>query len=119
MNATALAAITCISGPPWSPGKTCLSSALACFALLTKNPPRGPRSVLCVVDVTTSACGTGLGCTPPATSPAMCAMSTMSTASTSRAMPPNASKSMIRGYALAPATISFGRSRFAISRTSS
>ena len=38
-------------------------------------PPRGPRSVLCVVVVTKSECGTGLGCTPAATSPAMCAMS--------------------------------------------
>ena len=38
-------------------------------------PPRGPRSVLCVVVVTKSECGTGLGCTPAATRPAMCAMS--------------------------------------------
>ncbi len=37
---------------------------------------RGPRSVLCVVEVTIWACGTGEGCTPPATSPAKCAMST-------------------------------------------
>ena len=37
----------------------------------------GPRSVLCVVVVTKSACGTGLGCRPAATSPAMCAMSTI------------------------------------------
>ena len=39
-------------------------------------PARGPRSVLCVVVVTMCACGTGEGCTPPATSPAKCAMST-------------------------------------------
>ena len=37
----------------------------------------GPRSVLCVVVVTTWACGNGEGCAPPATSPAKCAMSTM------------------------------------------
>jgi len=39
-------------------------------------PERGPRKVLCVVEVTMCACGTGEGCTPPATSPAKCAMST-------------------------------------------
>ena len=32
-------------------------------------PLRGPRSVLCVVVVTTSACGNGLDGTPPATKP--------------------------------------------------
>ena len=40
-------------------------------------PPRGPRSVLCVVVVTTWACGNGEGCAPPATRPAKWAMSTM------------------------------------------
>ena len=40
-------------------------------------PPRGPPSVLWVVVVTTSASGTGLGCSPAATSPAKCAMSTI------------------------------------------
>lgn len=35
------------------------------------SPPRGPRSVLCVVVVTTSASPKGLGCSPAATSPAM------------------------------------------------
>jgi hypothetical protein len=40
-------------------------------------PPRGPRSDLCVVVVVTWACGTGEGCTPPATRPAMWAMSTI------------------------------------------
>ena len=50
------------------------------------SPPRGPRSVLCVVLVTRSACGTGLGCSPAATSPAMCAMSTTSAAPTSAAI---------------------------------
>ena len=48
-------------------------------------PPRGPRSVLCVVVVTKSECGTGLGCSPAATSPAMCAMSVITSAPTSSA----------------------------------
>ncbi len=53
---TALPAITCISGPPCIPGKTALSIFLAYSSLLVKiNPPRGPRKVLCVVVVTTSA----------------------------------------------------------------
>ena len=33
------------------------------FVFIRMKPPRGPRSVLCVVEVTTSACGTGFGCT--------------------------------------------------------
>ena len=41
-------------------------------------PARGPPSVLCIVDVTTSAYGTGLGCRPAATRPAKWAMSTIS-----------------------------------------
>ena len=45
--------------------------------------PRGPRSVLCVVVVMTSANPTGDGCAPPAIRPAMCAMSATSTAPTS------------------------------------
>jgi hypothetical protein len=51
---------------------------------------------LCVVDVTASACGTGDGCSPVATSPAMCAMSTKNLAPISRAISPNAAKSMMR-----------------------
>src|SRR5262249_17385414 len=38
-------------------------------------PPRGRRSVLCVVVDTISACGPGLGSTPAATSPEMCPIS--------------------------------------------
>ena len=49
-------------------------------------PPRGPRSVLCVVVVTKSEYGTGLGCSPAATSPAMCAMSVMTSAPASSAV---------------------------------
>ncbi len=54
-------------------------------------------------------CGTGLGCTPPATSPAKCAMSVRSSAPTSSAMARKRAKSRIRGWALHPATIIFGR----------
>jgi hypothetical protein len=66
---TALAAMTCISGPPWMPGKACESISLAYFSLHRISPPRGPRRVLCVVVVTKSACSTGLGCSPVATRP--------------------------------------------------
>jgi hypothetical protein len=52
----------CMSGPPCMPGKTCRSTAFASPSAHRTKPPRGPRSVLCVVDVTMSACGTGLGC---------------------------------------------------------
>ena len=38
---------------------------------------RGPRKDLCVVVVTTWACGSGEGWAPPATRPAICAMSTI------------------------------------------
>ena len=46
--------------PPCMPGKTVLSRALACGSVQSTNPERGPRSVLCDVDVTKSATGTGL-----------------------------------------------------------
>src|SRR2546429_3220369 len=68
---TALAAIVCTSGPPCVPGKVSRSNSLAKAAFERTRPPRGPRSVLCVVVETTSACGIGLGWTPAATSPAM------------------------------------------------
>ena len=61
---TALAAMMCSSGPPCWPGKTALSIAWAYSSLQRISPARGPQSVLCVVVVTTSACGTGLGCSP-------------------------------------------------------
>ena len=60
-------------------------------------PARGPRSVLCVVLVTKSACGTGSGCSFAATSPAMCAMSTISSAPTSLQISANFAKSNSRG----------------------
>ena len=77
LKLTALAAMTCSSGPPCMPGKTAELNFLARSASFVRMiPPRGPPSVLCVVDVTTCACGTGFGCSPAATSPAKCAMST-------------------------------------------
>ena len=86
LNATALAAITCMSGPPCWPGKTAESIFLAYSSRLRMKPERGPPSVLCIVEETTSACGTGLGCRPAATRPAKCAMSTQSLAPTSSAI---------------------------------
>ena len=50
------------------------------------SPPRGPRSVLCVVVVTTSANGTGFGYSPLAMRPATWAMSTMKYAPTESAI---------------------------------
>src|SRR5699024_7673249 len=65
-------------GPPCWPGKT---AELIFFAISVSSvrmmPPRGPPRVLCVVEVTTWACGTGEGWRPAATSPAKWAMSTM------------------------------------------
>ena len=71
-------------------------------------PPLGPRSVLWVVVVTTSAYGIGLGCAPPATRPAMCAISTIKYAPTSSQISLNFLKSITLAYALAPAIIIFG-----------
>ena len=98
-----------MSGPPCRPGNTALSIAVAYCSRHTIAPARGPRRVLWVVMVTTSATGTGDGCAPPATSPAMCAASTMSSAPQASAISRNAAKSMMRGYAVAPAMIIFGR----------
>ena len=73
------------------------------------SPPRGPRRVLWVVVVTISAWGNGDGWTPAATRPAMWAMSTNRSAPTPWAIAAIRSKSHVRGYALAPATTTFGR----------
>ena len=55
-KATALAAMTCISGPPCRPGKTALLIFFATASSFVRiMPPRGPRSVLYVVVVTTCA----------------------------------------------------------------
>ena len=68
----------CINGPPWIPGNIALSIFLAISSLFVRIiPPRGPLIVLWVVEVTISAYSIGLGCSPTATSPAMCAISTI------------------------------------------
>ena len=90
-KATALAAITCSNGPPWIPGKTAESSnwdiiLISPFGVflphglgkslpIMMTPPRGPRSVLCVVEVTICAYLTGFSSTPAAIRPAGWAMS--------------------------------------------
>ena len=115
----AFAAIVCISGPPCMPGKTARSTAFACSSLQRMKPARGPASVLCVVEVTKSQCGTGFGCSPAATSPAKWAMSQRSIAPTSSAISRKRSASTVRGYAEPPQTISFGLCSFASRSTSS
>ena len=90
------------------PGKIWEFRAFAYASRQRIMPPRGPRSVLCVVVVTISAYGTGFGWSPTATSPAMCAMSTTIAAPTSRAISANWSNASVRGYALAPTTRIFG-----------
>ena len=83
------------------------------------NPPRGPLSVLWVVDVTTSAYGTGSGWALPATRPAKCAMSTIMIAPTSSQIALIRGKSKVREYAVAPETTIRGRcSRARWARTS-
>jgi hypothetical protein len=116
-KATALPAIACISGPPCWPGKTAESIFFLNSPVVRITPERGPARVLCTVEVTTWEWGTGLGCRPAATRPAKCAMSTHSFAPTSSAIERNASKSSCREYADQPATMTWGRSARACSRT--
>mmetsp|Transcript_19598 Transcript_19598/g.47454 ORF Transcript_19598/g.47454 Transcript_19598/m.47454 type:complete len:256 (-) Transcript_19598:610-1377(-) len=86
LSATHSAAIVWLWGPPWSAGNTAWlmrasRSYSSPFSFLPRRkkmmPERGPRRVLCVVEVTTSAQSKGESTTPPATSPEMCAMSTI------------------------------------------
>jgi len=70
-----LAAMTCMRGPPWMPGKTAESIFFARSALHITSPPLGPLRVLCVVVVMKWAYPAGLGWSPAATRPAMWAMS--------------------------------------------
>ena len=62
LKQSALAAITCIKGPPWIPGKIALFNLCSVANSSEERiiPPRGPRSVLCVVVVVTWAYGIGL-----------------------------------------------------------
>ena len=88
--------MTCMSGPPWMPGKTARSRSLANSSLHITMPARGPRSVLWVVVVTKWQWGTGDGWRPAATSPAMWAMSAISRAPAWSAMARKRSKSITR-----------------------
>src|SRR5205814_1462757 len=72
-----------------------------------------------LVEVTKCECGTGLGCSPAATSPAKWAISVIKSAPTSSAISRKRSASTVRGYAEPPHTISFGRTSFAFASTSS
>jgi hypothetical protein len=117
LKATALPAMACMSGPPCWPGKTAESIFFLSSPVVRITPERGPARVLCTVEVTTWACGTGLACRPAATRPAKWAMSTHSFAPTSSATERNASKSSSREYADQPATMTCGRSARACSRT--
>ena len=71
--------------------------AAAYFSFARIMPLRGPRRVLCVVEVTMSAYGHGLGCSPAATRPEKCAMSTSSIAPTLSAIWRKRGKSSMRG----------------------
>ena len=73
---TALAAMTCISGPPWMPGKTARSRSFAYW--LAAQDDAAARAAQRLVrgggdEVGNAAPGSGAA--SPATSPAMCAMS--------------------------------------------
>ena len=82
-------------------------------------PPRGPRRVLWVVEVTTCACGTGFGYTPAAISPATWAMSTNRYAPILSAMARKRAQSTTCEYAENPATTIFGLCSSASRSTSS
>ena len=64
---TAIAAVVWLCGPPCNPGNTALSIDAAWSSSVRIMAPRGPRSVLCVVVVTTGAWPVGEGWAPPAT----------------------------------------------------
>jgi hypothetical protein len=81
-------------------------------------PPRGQRSVLCVVVVTISQYGIGLTITPAATRPAIWAISAISIAPTSSAIARNADQSRSLLYAENHAIMSFGLCSIASLRTS-
>ncbi len=96
-----MAAITWDSGPPSTIGQP-RSTEGAYSSVASTSPPRGPRSDLWVVEVTTWACGTGSSSpvnTLPATRPAKWAMSTIRVAPTSSAISRIVAKFTRRGYA--------------------
>src|SRR5829696_2235286 len=90
-------------------GNTAELTAFANCCLPRISPERAPPNVVCTVDDTKSACGTGDG-----SRPAKCAMSTHRCAPTSSAMSRNAAKSTIRGYADHPPMRTLGRNSLAL-----
>ena len=82
-------------------------------------PDLGPLKVLCVVEVTTSANGTGEGYRSAATNPDTWAISTKKYAPTSSAISLNFFQSIIPVNAENPAIISLGLCSFARDLTSS
>ena len=93
---TALAAIMCMRGPPWTPGNTAESIALACAALAQDEPAarsaqrlvRGGRDEVGVRD--------GRGVQARRHQTAMWAMSAKSSAPEARAISPMRAKSITR-----------------------
>ena len=71
LNAIAIAAIVFICGPPCNAGNRALSTCGPYSFLHTIRPALGPLSILCVVEVITSACGKGCGCSPVTHRPAI------------------------------------------------
>ena len=114
-----MAAVVWLCGPPCRPGKTALSIALACSSVRHDHRATGTAQGLVRRGRDDVGVGpTGDGCAPPATRPAMWAMSATRTAPTSWAMAANAGKSTVRGTAVPPQKMTLGRSFRAISRTS-
>ena len=93
---TAFAAMVCISGPPCMPGKTAESIFLRELGAAQDEARARAGERLVGGRRDDVGVGTGLGCTPAATRPAMWAMSTMNRASTSSAIARNAAKSTSR-----------------------
>ena len=112
-------AVVWLCGPPCRPGKTALSIAVACSAV-DMSIRRAGRAASCAWwSRSRRRARPATGARRRRSSPAMCAMSATSTAPTSRAISAKAGKSMVRGMAVPPQKISFGRWARARSRTSS
>ena len=106
----AFAAMICIKGPPWFPGKTAMFNRCDIFwgfpflkvkpkglsksSPIKISPPRGPLKVLWVVVVTTWQYGIGLLWSPEAIIPEGWEMSAKRNAPTSSAISRNLAKSM-------------------------
>ena len=120
-NATALAAMTCSSGPPCMPGENGLVDRLG--VLLLAEDEAAARAAQRLVRGGGDEVGVGhreTGAAPVATRPAMCAMSTMSSAPTSSAIAREALEvDRCAGRPSAPAMIILGLCSWARRSTSS